>query len=47
LEAPEAQQRLRAYFDTYNGRRLHQSLNYRTPNEVYFGTDPAPLALAA
>jgi putative transposase len=43
----EAQQRLRAYFETYNSRRLHQALQYRTPDEVYFGTDPAPLALAA
>jgi len=43
----EAQQRLRVYFETYNSRRLHQSLSYRTPDEVYFGTDPAPLALAA
>ena len=43
----EAQQRLRAYFETYNSRRLHRSLDYRTPDEVYFDTDPAPLALAA
>ena len=24
------------YFDKYNNRRLHQSLDYRTPAEVYF-----------
>ena len=30
-----------------NQSHLHQSLSYRTPDEVYFGTDPAPLALAA
>ena len=30
-------ERLRAYFETYNSRRLHQSLNYLTPDEVYFG----------
>jgi len=43
----EAQQRLRAYFETYNGRRLHQVLNYRTPDEVYFGANLVPAALAA
>lgn len=26
------------YFDTYNNRRLHQSLNYKTPTEVYYGS---------
>jgi putative transposase len=41
----EAQQRLRAYFETYNGRRLHQALDYRTPDEVYCGI--VPLAAAA
>lgn len=29
---------LKEYFDFYNNRRLHQSLNFRTPSEVYFGT---------
>lgn len=28
---------LTRYFNTYNYRRLHQSLNYQTPAEVYFG----------
>lgn len=41
------QRRLQAYFQTYNSRRLHQALEYRTPDEVYFGTDPAPRALVA
>jgi len=27
------------YFDFYNAHRPHQSLDYRTPDEVYFGTD--------
>ena len=29
---------LTAYFSFYNERRVHQSLDYRTPDEVYFGT---------
>jgi len=24
------------YFDSYNNRRLHQALNYKTPAEIYF-----------
>lgn len=31
----EARQRLGEYFETYNVRRLHESLGYRTPAEVY------------
>jgi len=27
---------LSAYFDWYNNERAHQSLNYRTPAQVYF-----------
>ena len=32
---PELERGLRAYFAFYNGERLHQSLGYRTPAEVY------------
>ena len=27
---------LEYYFNFFNNKRLHQSLNYKTPNEVYF-----------
>jgi putative transposase len=30
---------LRRYFDFYNARRPHQSLDYRTPDEMYFDPD--------
>lgn len=33
----EAQDRLASYFHLYNTERLHESLGYRTPHEVYFG----------
>jgi putative transposase len=32
---PELECGLRAYFAFYNGERLHQSLDYRTPAQVY------------
>jgi len=39
----DARAGLREYFDLYNTERLHQSLNYRTPWEVYSGLDvPEP-----
>lgn len=34
---PELESGLRAYFGFYNGERFHQSLDYRTPAEVYHG----------
>lgn len=34
---PDAYERLSAYFEFYNERRLHQSLGYRTPIEIYLG----------
>jgi putative transposase len=43
----EARQRLAEYFTFYNGRRGHQSLDYRTPDEVYFGARTDRLATAA
>ncbi len=43
----EAQRQLAAYFDTYNRRRLHQSLDYQTPDEVYFGARIDELAAVA
>jgi len=36
---PELKAALANYFDFYNARRPHQSLDYRTPDEVYFRTD--------
>lgn len=43
LHAYETMQELKTalanYFDFYNARRPHQSLDYRTPDEMYFGTN--------
>ncbi len=35
--ATEARSALTRYFSFYNERRSHQSLDYRTPDELYFG----------
>jgi putative transposase len=35
----EAREGIGNYMDFYNQGRPHQSLNYRTPSEVYFGVD--------
>lgn len=43
----EARERLTAYFDTYSRRHPHRSLDYRTPDEAYFGAGVADLPLAA
>jgi putative transposase len=43
----EARAQLTTYFDFYNRRRLHQSLDYRTPDEMYFGTRDSELGAAA
>jgi putative transposase len=36
----EVKAALTRYFSFYNERRVHQSLEYRTPDEMYFATDP-------
>ena len=36
---PEARRGLKQYFDLYNLERLHESLNYQTPWEVYSGIE--------
>jgi putative transposase len=43
----EARKSLTQYFDFYNRRRVHESLNYVTPDEVYFGTLSATTQAAA
>lgn len=35
----DAREGLARYFRLYNSERLHESLAYRTPHEVYFGAD--------
>jgi putative transposase len=42
----EARDSLAAYFRFYNEERFHETLGYRTPHEVYYGT-PARLMPAA
>jgi putative transposase len=43
----EARSALTRYFSTYNAVRLHQCLEYRTPDEVYFGALAATVPAAA
>ena len=43
----EARTALTRYFRLYNGVRLHQCLEYRTPDEVYFGALAETLPAAA
>jgi len=43
----EARMALTRYFSFYNARRSHQSLEYRTPDEVYFDGLAAALPSAA
>jgi putative transposase len=37
VNGTDARSSLSRYFRTYNALRSHQSLDYRTPDEVYFG----------
>ena len=43
----EQKQSLAACFDWYNSRRPHQSLDWQTPDETYFGAPANAKALAA
>ena len=43
----EARTALSRYFRLYNAVRTHQSLEYRTPDEVYFGEPAAATPIAA
>jgi len=43
----EVRRGLRDYFTLYNTERLHQSLGYKTPAEVYFGDDSAMADLSS
>ena len=40
LNPKETRKGLTSYFDFYCHRRLHQALDYATPAEVYFGSQP-------
>ncbi len=40
----EARTQIATYFDFYNRRRPHTSLDRRTPDDVYFGSLPQQLA---
>jgi putative transposase len=43
----QARQSLTKYFTFYNERRVHETLGYATPDEVYFGALAEPLPVAA
>ena len=44
---PVARERLAYYFDFYNTERPHASLEYQTPQEVYYGLPSAQKAVFA
>jgi transposase InsO family protein len=41
----EAREHLASYFRFYNTERLHETLGYRTPHEIYFGSPVVPMEL--
>jgi transposase InsO family protein len=41
------EQKRSEFFDSYNLRRPHQALEWRTPDEAYLGQSVAATALAA
>ncbi len=43
---PEAKQDIGGYMAFYNQERLHQSLDYKTPTEVYFDNDNQKIRLS-
>ena len=43
----EAERSLSKYFGFYNARRVHETLGYATPDEVYFGASAKTLPTAA
>ena len=43
----EARQSLARYFSFYNSKRLHENLDYATPDEVYFAGLATDMAVAA
>jgi putative transposase len=36
-EGKELRQEVKTWFDWYNRQRLHQGLNYQTPDEIFYG----------
>lgn len=42
---PEAKEGIADYFNFYNAERFHQSLNYKTPDEIYNGSGKEAVSL--
>jgi len=45
-DVPEARQGLSQYFPFYNNQRIHQALEYRTPQSVHFDAPQSPESTA-